>query len=1743
MRKKLLSLLLAALMILGLLPAAALAAEGDAAPAAPVAEEEVISAPAEENAPVTQAAEEDAAPAVQAVEDVAVQADEETVTPPVEADDSGSDNAITVTVDGTAYEVKNTGTVTADSKAAPIYKVVVPNGTAAVTVNWGLLVTRGAVACPCGACTVSLNDLKASNGTFTLPLTGHSGEEAAAVSKGYFATAEALQNIKDQSYQKMVFAWMRCKDADGNWCYALLCVEIEGVTNTAPALASGVTLYTVVAPDGETYTTDVTKFFTDEDAGDTLTYYVSVNGGEFEKLEKPEAYTYTYGENFVNVRLTFKANDGKADSLQNCTVILNNPEYPVVKGADSSTTNTETGKAVQLSIGTLITSPKSYGLYYFVSVDGGEYKQVTLSSNKYTYAPTKAGTHTLLFKASTAKTLEDGKTSGVYTWTVAATGADINNHAPVVKNPTEGPGQLGTTYGVMYWRPDLASIFSDPDGDTLTYSYSIDGSDFSEYYPTVGIHADYLKPDGTHTVTIRATDPYGEYAEFTVTIEKSTNHLPTKKADAPGKLSVFVPVGLTYTVDANLYYEDVDAKDQGKLRFLNNRYQSAGSYTASTVGDTKTETAYGADSVDRSVDGIEITYTAIGIDKEDTATTGVAYTIDPAALGLNIPGNYKVRVSSGTTGGVEQSFEGAFSFVPKTPGTYTVHIYGDKTSTAGENYVVKLTVTGDYLEWPTIEKFELSTVTGAAVDGEDGTQTLTVKDIQIEQYEKLKDSTDGSKKIAGCITVTLDDSFVTKNRAQVKTGPNAVTLTASDGAKAGNTKPPKTFNSENDYTVEAAYYASQGSVQVWYTVKFVEPKSNTPPTLAEGVKASVKASAYEGIPWELDLSTIFYDADGDDLTYKVSVNDGEFEAADAKYSYTPATTENSVKLIFKANDGKVESSDTYIVKLDVKHTPTRLVESGSGSAAAGAYANVYLDNVFQDDASIFTDFDYYVSIDGGEEFFFLRSAKRGAQFSRAFETVGEHTLKFRAALGPLFSDVYTYTLTVTGESVTNYKPYILDTAKDEERTEAMWTGGGSYYTNWKPDLSKVFGDDLKDTGDNGEQSRLTFTFKDDKDPSFHTYYPNTGYATGASKSRVGERTVTFRATDPYGEYVEWVTHVTVMEDHKATRKEGVQEAYTFDVPFGATITLNAEDYFEDNDSKDIENGVRFCNAVSHATYKPYTYVANDSNDYVIRMVGYSGNDWGTQSVTFTFHTVMPTSWPTITDLSAATLSGVGNDTTGAGEGKVNVKSVTVTQYDSLRVENNKASAGLILIRMDEDVDTLERPYYELSGMTADAVVSTGAAIGAELTDDIKLYAADNYRLAQAVSVSQNIENETYGDYTLTTYYDFMLVGVNARPILAASTASVREKITLGDTWTLNLDGLFYDADGDPLTYKVSVNGAEAVTIEGSTYTLTPEDGVYTLVFTANDTKADSKDTYTVTLVTKNPGAPDWPQILEYNLTQELEVTAGSNSTRYPEGTIPAVKVELVQYSELVVDGAKTYAGEILVYVAEDITAAGRRSYQIIKGSVEGKASNDATANLTSSITMRKTKSYVNNTTLNVKEDGKTYYYYVKLAQAEIPAFAPVIGNGTAAGTTENNVTTFPAGSGSGAPTVTVTAPASGWAAGENTFTVACDKACVVLVKSGETYTKLTASDADGAHSFTATLAEGDEIIVRLKGDVNGDGVVNNTDTIQARAASLGKATLTEINAACAKVVGGTAVTNTDVIQIGAVALGKAAFQW
>ena len=162
------------------------------------------------------------------------------------------------------------------------------------------------------------------------------------------------------------------------------------------------------------------------------------------------------------------------------------------------------------------------------------------------------------------------------------------------------------------------------------------------------------------------------------------------------------------------------------------------------------------------------------------------------------------------------------------------------------------------------------------------------------------------------------------------------------------------------------------------------------------------------------------------------------------------------------------------------------------------------------------------------------------------------------------------------------------------------------------------------------------------------------------------------------------------------------------------------------------------------------------------------------------------------------------------------------------------------------------------------------------------------------------------------------------------------------------------------------------------------------------------------------------------------------------------------------------------------------------------------------------------------------------------AAQPGIGNGTEEGVTENGVTSFKAGTSDGAPEIRVTAPANGWAAGENIFTVASDgdAACTVMVKKADgTLVRLTASTADGAHSFTADIAEGDSLVVGLKGDVNGDGEITSSDIVQAQAGFLGKLTLQDHRQLCGAVSGGDAIGSRDIVQIRAASLGKLALKW
>lgn len=69
-------------------------------------------------------------------------------------------------------------------------------------------------------------------------------------------------------------------------------------------------------------------------------------------------------------------------------------------------------------------------------------------------------------------------------------------------------------------------------------------------------------------------------------------------------------------------------------------------------------------------------------------------------------------------------------------------------------------------------------------------------------------------------------------------------------------------------------------------------------------------------PFCLDLSTVFSDANGDELTYTVSVNGGETAITEEQFSITPDTAGDMV-LSFQASDGLLSCEESYTLTLNV----------------------------------------------------------------------------------------------------------------------------------------------------------------------------------------------------------------------------------------------------------------------------------------------------------------------------------------------------------------------------------------------------------------------------------------------------------------------------------------------------------------------------------------------------------------------------------------------------------------------------------------------------------------------------------------------------------------------------------------------------------------------------------------------------------------------------------------------------------
>lgn len=359
-----------------------------------------------------------------------------------------------------------------------------------------------------------------------------------------------------------------------------------------------------------------------------------------------------------------------------------------------------------------------------------------------------------------------------------------------------------------------------------------------------------------------------------------------------------------------------------------------------------------------------------------------------------------------------------------------------------------------------------------------------------------------------------------------------------------------TFTPATAGTYTIVFTANDGSVDSIDTYTVTLTAVNTAPVRKSGVEASTSINMTVNTEYSMDLSTIFQDADDDPLTYKVSVNDEPECSVGKNTAFTPDVV-GTYKMVYKANDGTVDSVDTYTVTLNVKAANTPPVrksgvnETVTDSVAVKKAYPIILNTIFEDaDHDTLT---YKVAINGGAEVIADES------YSYTPTAVGTDTLVFRANDGNIDS---TDTFTVTLMAV-NTLP-----ARKSGVGESV-SGNVTSNTIYSVDLSQIFEDENKDP--------LTYKVKVNggteetvgKDYSF-------------TPTAAGTYTLVFKANDGHSDSADiYTVTLNAKEPNRApVRKNGVIDMDTIIAPVNLQLSISLEPFFEDADGDPLTYKVK-----------------------------------------------------------------------------------------------------------------------------------------------------------------------------------------------------------------------------------------------------------------------------------------------------------------------------------------------------------------------------------------------------------------------------------------------------------------------------------------------------------------------------------------------------------------------------------------
>lgn len=282
-----------------------------------------------------------------------------------------------------------------------------------------------------------------------------------------------------------------------------------------------------------------------------------------------------------------------------------------------------------------------------------------------------------------------------------------------------------------------------------------------------------------------------------------------------------------------------------------------------------------------------------------------------------------------------------------------------------------------------------------------------------------------------------------------------------------------------------------------------------------------------------------------------------------------------------------------------------------------------------------------------------------------------------------------------------------------------------------------------------------------------------------------------------------------------------------------------------------------------------------------------------------------------------------------------INNVEVVNYTSLTQKNQNSRtyyiAGELHVTTDAPVEyangqltsvnvpvtrLLSIPTADFRAIASESDVTFGPSFGIE----VSRVSANNTNLLQSSSMyfawfHLIKDGKNYVYKVIVTIEE-----PNTAPALKEGvTSPAAAETEAGKLWSIDLSTIFEDADGDALSYTVSVNGAEAAATGGLFSMLPAVAGETTLVFTASDGKATSLE-YTLTLTAKASGgttpAVDWPQLTELIITDGHiynEPTVAASTFACTVKSIDIVNYDSINMTEEGLTGVRVI-GEVTIYV-------------------------------------------------------------------------------------------------------------------------------------------------------------------------------------------------------------------------------------